>query len=232
MKRWAILMLVLAVILVCLVGSYAGVPITSSMPRVDVVGPRSPYGDAAPARSPYGDADTDRSPYSSATSPTSPERAPLDPNKVAAAVRAFPGLEKQLELVGKGSRNEVTEWLRPVTSIDNRSRISREVQRQVAMELEFLRKIAEEEGAKKTVAAIDGVLLWRETRLERLTEMIQEEIRKSQSTGSGSVRGRTSSGYSPRGRTSSNRRGTTPENGAYQQEEPVQPEPEPARRAR
>jgi hypothetical protein len=98
------------------------------------------------------------------------------------------------------------------------------------MELDFLRKIAEEEGAKKTVAAIDGVLLWRETRLEKLTEMIQEEIRKSQNTSSGSVRGRTSSGYSPRGRTSSNRRGTTPQNGAYQQGDPVQPEPTPRTR--
>ncbi|MCX6831700.1 MAG: hypothetical protein NT028_06115, partial [candidate division Zixibacteria bacterium] len=64
----------MAAILVCLVGSYAGVPITSSVPRVDVVGPRSPYGDADRARSPYGDADTDRSPYPGATSPTSPER--------------------------------------------------------------------------------------------------------------------------------------------------------------
>lgn len=232
MKRWAISMAVLAAILVCLVGSYAGVPINGIAPRLDVVGPRSPYGEAERARSPYGDADTDRSPYSSPTSPTSPARAPLDPNKVAVAVRAFPGLEKQLELVGKGSRNEVAEWLRPVTSMDNRSRLSREVQRQVEMELDFLRKIAEEEGAKKTVAAIDGVLLWRETRLEKLSEMIQEEIRKSQSTGSGSVRGRTPSGYSPRARTPSGRRGTTPENGAYQQEEPVQPEPEPTRRVR
>jgi hypothetical protein len=232
MKRWAILMAVVAVILVCLVGSYAGVPINGIVPRLDVGGARSPYGNAERARSPYGDADTDRSPYSSPTGPTSPARAPLDPNKVAAAVRAFPGLEKQLELVGKGSRNEVAEWLRPVTSMDNRARLSREVQRQVEMELELLRKIADEEGAKKTVAAIDGVLLWRETRLERLTEMIQEEIRKSQRTGSGSVRGRTSSAYSPRGRTSSNRVGTAPENGPYQQEEPVQPEPEPTRRTR
>jgi len=127
---------------------------------------------------------------------------PLDPNQVAAAVRSFPGLEQQLANVGRGSRTEVTEWLRPVsTTTDNRSRLAREVQKQVAIELEFLRKVALEEGAKKTVAAIDGIRLVRESRLEKLTEKMDEEARAAKSA--------TSSTRSSRVSTSRTRRGST-----------------------
>jgi len=88
-----------------------------------------------------------------------------------------------MEQVGRGSKAEVIEWRRlqeslvSATAVDNRSRLGREVQKQVALELGFLRKIAEEEGAKKTVAAIDGVLLYRQYRLEKLNKQLQADRR-------------------------------------------------------
>jgi hypothetical protein len=134
---------------------------------------------------------------------------PLDPNKVAAAVRAFPGLEQELTRVGRGSRAEVTEWrrlqdsLESTSAVDNRTRLGREVQKQVAAELALLRKIAMEEGAKKTVAAIDGVLLYRQTRLEKLNKLLTEDRRNARTSAtstrtSRTRRGSTATGTSPR----------------------------------
>ena len=193
------------VISVCFVSSYAGININPAVPRPGMMGSssRSPYGGRDQVQSPYGQASPStglaRPGYPGATSPA-PE--PLDPNKVYAAIKAFPGLDKQLAQVGRGSRNEVTEWLRlqdslaDATASDNRSRLSREIQKQVELELAFLRKLATEEGAKKTVAAIDGVLLYRQSRLEKLSVKMEEDRR--------AARARASSTRSSRGRTSRN----------------------------
>jgi hypothetical protein len=185
MKRWTIFTVIAVIVSVCLVSSYASIGINSSVPRPGMLGSRSstpdPYGQegSAGTPSPYGSAST---PYGS---PSMVEPSPLDPNKVFAAVRAFPGLEQELTKVGKGSRAEVAEWRRlqdnlaSATAVDNRSRLGKEVQKQVALELGLLRKIAEEEGAKKTIAAIDGVLLFRQSRLEKLNKQMQDDRRSA-----------------------------------------------------
>ncbi len=216
MKRWTIFTVIAVIASVCLVSSYAGININSSVPRPGMLGSRSstpdPYGQegSAGTPSPYGSTST---PYGS---PSMVEPSPLDPNKVVAAVRAFPGLEQELTKVGKGSRAEVTEWRRlqdnlaSATAVDNRSRLGREVQKQVALELGLLRKIAEEEGAKKTIAAIDGVLLFRQSRLEKLNKQMQDDrrsaatsLRSSRTSGTrgGGTTGSESSGrYAPSSR--------------------------------
>ncbi|MBL7154579.1 MAG: hypothetical protein ISS79_12760 [Phycisphaerae bacterium] len=237
MKRWAILTVVLAIISVSLVSSHAGININPYVPRPGTVGSgaRSPYGGRDQAPGPYGQTNSAsgaRPGYPGAMS-TGP--APLDPNKVVAAVRAFPGLEQQLTQVGRGSRAEVTEWLRPISATtDNRSRLAREVQKQVAIELAFLRKIANEEGAKKTAAAIDGILLVRESRLTKLTERMNEEKRSARTGASATRSSRTRRGSSgsgvgteSKGRYSpSNRdRGETSEGAVNGQGEAVQEEP-------
>jgi hypothetical protein len=168
--------------------------------------------------------------------PTDSAAAALDPNVVYAAIKAHPGLDKQLEQVGRGSRTEVEEWRRlqeslaNATAADNRSRLAREVQKQVALELGLLRQIAEEEGAKKTIAAIDGVLLYRQYRLEKLNEQMQEDRRNARTnpTSAGSSRSRrsrtggSSTGTEPRGRYAPSSR-TTEWGAGGIEEEPVMP---------
>jgi hypothetical protein len=176
MKRWTIFTVIAVIVSVCLVSSYAGININSSVSRPGILNsPSSSRSSSRPAEAPA----------STYVGPSSMGPAPLDPNKVVAAVRAFPGLEQELTKVGRGSRAEVAEWRRlqdnlaSATAVDNRSRLGREVQKQVALELGLLRKIAKEEGAKKTIAAIDGVLLFRQSRLEKLNEQMQEDRRKA-----------------------------------------------------
>ena len=176
MKRWTIFTVIAVIASVCLVSSYAGININSSVSQQGIPGSRSSFPSSSrPAEAPA-------SPY---VGSNSMDTAPLDPNKVFAAVRAFPGLEQELTKVGKGSRAEVAEWRRlqdnlaSATAVDNRSRLGREVQKQVALELGLLRKIAEEEGAKKTIAAIDGVLLFRQSRLEKLNKQMQDDRRSA-----------------------------------------------------
>jgi hypothetical protein len=207
MKRWTIFTVIAVIASVCLVSSYAGININSSVSQQGIPGSRSSFPSSSqPAEAPA-------SPY---VGPNSMDPAPLDPNKVVAAVRAFPGLEQELTKVGKGSRAEVTEWRRlqdnlaSATAVDNRSRLGREVQKQVALELGLLRKIAEEEGAKKTIAAIDGVLLFRQSRLEKLNKQMQDDrrsaatsLRSSRTSGTrgGGTTGSESSGrYAPSSR--------------------------------
>jgi len=212
MKRVLIAALAVIAISVCLVSSYAGVDIVDpAVRRAGTVSPRSPYlgKDATQPQSLYGG--MDRYPDAGRPgypAPVSPTRPAIDPNKVIAAVRAYAGLEQEIELVGKKSRNEITEWLRPYrtptssttspTGIDNRPRLAREVQQQVAEELAFLRKIAAQEGAKKTVAAIDGILLARQIRLERLIQKMEEERRRSELGPSRSPQSRTRGRYGSR----------------------------------
>ena len=231
MKRWTIFTVIMIIVSICLVSSYAGIGISSSVPRPGMMGSRSstpdPYGSSGSAGtpSPYGSAST---PYGS---PSMMGPAPLDPNKVAAAVRAFPGLEQELVKIGKGNRTEIAEWRRlqnnlaSATEVDNRARLGREVQKQVAVELAFLRKIAEEEGAKKTIAAIDGILLSRQKRLVLLNKQMQEDSRsakrKARSTRSRTGRSRTNSRY--RGQIEQ-------EEGAYQYQEETTTPPPPRRR--
>ena len=243
MRRWAILTVVLVVLSAFFVSSYGGINVNSAVPRPGIMGQpsRSPYGDREQARSPY-----DQANVSTGVAPPgypgtmSPAPAPLDPNKVYAAIKAFPGLDKQLAQVGRGSRNEVTEWLRlqeslaDATAPDNRSRLSREIQKQVELELALLRKLAKEEGAKKTVAAIDGVLLYRQSRLEKLSAKMEEDRRAARARASStrSSRGRTSrsGAYSPgytggRRGTSGQYRGQTGGGAMYDQNESYQEVP-------
>jgi len=187
MKRWAIFTVIAVIVSVCLVSSYAGININSAMPRPGILGSqsssRATSQPTATARSAY--------PVPRNSAP------PLDPNVVYAAIRAYPGLDKQLEQVGRGSRTEIAEWRRlqesltSATAVDTRSRMTREVQKQVALELGFLRKVAEEEGAKKTIAAIDGVLLYRQSRLDKLNKQLQEDRREAKANASSTRSSRT-----------------------------------------
>lgn len=128
-----------------------------------------------------------------------------DPNKVKAAVREFEGLEQELEQVDSKSSNEIRLWLQRET--DNRIGLAKSAHDQAEEEIMLIRKTAVEEGAKKTIAAIDGLLLSRQERFDKLIEKLREERRELRRTQS------TRSRYRPGQRGDQDRRvrGRTPE---------------------
>ncbi len=102
-----------------------------------------------------------------------------DPNILRVPAKPVIGLEKELEALAKRSENEMQQWL--ASGNDARINLANAVQEQIKAELLLTRKVAIQERAKKTTAAIDGLLLCRQTRLARLVEkMGQEHPRQSQ----------------------------------------------------
>lgn len=104
------------------------------------------------------------------------EQLIADPNKIIAKIKEFEGLQEELDKVDDESRDEEQAWLQ--TRTDNRLNLARSVKKQVATELIFLRKLAEQEKAEKTLAAIDGLLLKRHERFESITEKLEEQKRE------------------------------------------------------
>lgn len=92
-----------------------------------------------------------------------------DPNAVRADIEKFEGLDGDLRRINNESRKEISEWTRG--RLDDRLELALAMQEQIKMELEFLRKLAAEEGAAKTTAAINGILLDRQ---ERFVSVIKE----------------------------------------------------------
>ena len=70
-----------------------------------------------------------------------------------------------------GSEIQINEWLQ--RDVGSRANLAKAIQEQVKTDFSPIRKVAVEEGAKKTVAAIDGVLLDRQERVEKLIETIE-----------------------------------------------------------
>ena len=146
---------------------------------------------APPPTSPYDDAQVgDRG--TAAGTPDVGRPQDVDPNKVRAAVKAFKGLDVELEQVERKSTTEITQWTSDKE--DNRTALMRAVDDQVRVELAMLRKIAAEERANKTLAAIDGVLLNRQVRIEkindRMRKMRSEQPRTRTPRGRTPIRGR------------------------------------------
>ncbi|MHC4544251.1 MAG: DUF6263 family protein [Planctomycetota bacterium] len=94
-------------------------------------------------------------------------KAIKDPNE------AFAGLQEALADVEKQSENEITEWINGLEDIT--TNVVKAVYEQIGAEYELVRKQAEEENADKTTTAIDGVILYRSERFNKIVEKIQEE---------------------------------------------------------
>lgn len=123
-----------------------------------------------------------------------------NPKEIKARVKTFAGMEKELKVVADKSANELRQW--QLTRYDNRTMLVRATDKQFEDELGYVRKVAEEEKAKKTIAAIDEMRTIRRKRslkinrglLQQKREMKQAESARSR------TRGRTT-GRSTRGRT-------------------------------
>jgi|GEM_PF-6264681 len=101
-----------------------------------------------------------------------------DPNIVKAAIRSYPELEKVLTELAMRSRAEVRQWLSYREDQDPRLSEVRAMHTQSVTELQVLKKVAEADGAKRTAAAIDALLLERQGRYERLAREVVLQQRK------------------------------------------------------
>jgi hypothetical protein len=122
-----------------------------------------------------------------------------NPGEIKTRVKTFEGLEKSVKLVSDKSTNEERQWLQ--TRYDNRTTLVRAVDKQFEDEIDFVRKVAVEESAKKTVEAIDSLRTNRRKRSLKVNRELLEQKREQRQTESTSTRGRTT-GMSTRGRTS------------------------------
>ncbi len=121
-----------------------------------------------------------------------------DPNEIKARIKTFEGLEKALAEVASKSQSEMRQWQQ--NRYDNRTLLIRTVEKQFEDEIGFVRKVAVEEKAKKTTAAIDSLLSKRQERLKKVSRELLEQKRAQRQT-QAPTRGRSrSSGRSTRGR--------------------------------
>jgi hypothetical protein len=95
----------------------------------------------------------------------------VDPNKTQ--IDEEDATEKALLQLGQESKNEVRQWLN--RKAENRITLAKAVQKQVNAELNYLRKIAVDEGAEKTVQAVDQLLAARNKRFEKIINKLQAE---------------------------------------------------------
>ena len=124
-----------------------------------------------------------------------------DPNEIKARIKTFDGLEKSIKEVSDKSQNEMHQWQQ--TRYDNRTTLARYVDKQFDDEIDFIRKVAVEESAKKTIEAIDNLRTVKHQRSSKINKELllqRREQRLSQTTNT-RTRGRTS-GRNTRGRTS------------------------------
>ena len=70
------------------------------------------------------------------------------------------------------TENEIRQWLQADADKTN---LAEAVHQQLRLDIESVRNAAVEEEAKKTTAAIDGVLLYRQMRFEALIQKMEEE---------------------------------------------------------
>ena len=99
--------------------------------------------------------------------------------------------------ISKGNK-EVHAWLNKEAK--NRITLAKAVHNQVNAELEFLLEIAIEEGAEKTIDAIDQLLAARNTRFEKIIKKLQVEQKSDRMKAQEESRAKRQSGKSRRSR--------------------------------
>jgi hypothetical protein len=106
-----------------------------------------------------------------------------DPNAISAKVKEHEGLEKALGKVTKGGLKEGREWGRG--PVEERIGLAELVHKQVVDELVLIRQVAVEEGALKTVAASEALLLDRQERFEKVFGKLERSMRRAGRSGRG-----------------------------------------------
>jgi hypothetical protein len=126
-----------------------------------------------------------------------------DPNaaRIRAEIKKFPDVQKALLGLDKKGDKEVREWLR--NPEDTSPSLAKAVHEVATAELSLIRKLAVEERARKTTAAIDGLLLGSQQHFNKVTDAIQEQRRRTRLMQLEARRSMTR--RSPRGRGQSSR---------------------------
>ena len=125
--------------------------------------------------------------------------------------QAVQSAQQAAQPVDREAEDESRQWLQ--ASFDDKSDLAGAVNDQIQLEITSIRDVAVEEKAKKTTAAIDGLLLARKERYDVLVVKMEEARRKLQETQS--LRNRTNvpgqatqQNSRTRGRTSGRTTGT------------------------
>ena len=165
----------------------------------------------------YGDyplAGNQGGPQGPAAAPAAPARAAVevDPNAIRAELKYFEGLAAALKTVDDKAEVELPGWIQRRT--DNRLLLLSASERQFQEEMTFLKPIATEEKAAKTIKAIDDLTAKRKKRTDAITEQLREQRRTTMATGrdSGQMGAGRSGMRGGRGRTAGAGPGTS---GAY-----------------
>jgi hypothetical protein len=107
-----------------------------------------------------------------------------DVNAVEDSNRILGELKKDLADIDSEGQKEIKEWTRKggerktttaSAVLENKIELAKMAMEQVIKELNFLKRVAVGEGAKKTAAAIDALLTDRKERLEKLIVQMKEE---------------------------------------------------------
>jgi hypothetical protein len=101
--------------------------------------------------------------------------AVADPNAVRTKIAEFEGLGEALEQIDTESRDEISEW---TLGREEKLDLALAVQKQITAEFKLLRELAIKEGASKTTAAIDGILLDRQERFKDVIEKLEKETER------------------------------------------------------
>lgn len=104
---------------------------------------------------------------------TADANAIADTNAVRTKINEFEGLGGLLDEINAKSGDEIREWTRG--RLDDRLDLALAMQKQIIAEFNFLRKLAVEEKAAKTTAAIDGILLDRQERFKGVIEELEKK---------------------------------------------------------
>jgi len=85
----------------------------------------------------------------------------------------YQSTRRPTEQLDAETENEIRQWLQ--ASAEDKTSLAEAVHQQLRLDIESVRSVAVEEEAKKTTAAIDGVLLYRQMRFEALLQKMEEE---------------------------------------------------------
>jgi hypothetical protein len=159
----------------------------------------------------YGAAAAQGQPQPSIPAAPAREEVVVDVNAIRAEVKGVEGLEAALKVVDDKSTGEQQSWIQ--RRADNRTLLVLAVERQFADEMAFVKPIATEEKATKTVQAIDEVTTVRKKRFEEIGSQLREQRRAAlaSSRGNNNMTG----GRSMRGGRGGYRGGGAAGGGAY-----------------
>ena len=108
----------------------------------------------------------------------------------------MPGRGRPEDQLDKETQDEIRMWAG--ANFEKKDELAKSVQQQIVADVALVRAVAEEEKAKKTTAALDGLLLARQERLDSyLKKMLEEELKAMQQAQDPRTAGRTAGRYAP-----------------------------------